>query len=77
MKFDQLIKFLEEDFISPFVSRSQNVAATGGQSGGDTRGSHEMTFPNKNTGMVPISPGLFPKVKKLDKLKKKVKKKCS
>lgn len=77
MKFDDLLKFLEEDLVSPFVSRSQNVAATGGQSGGDTRGSHHMTFPNKDTGMIPISPGLFPKIKKLNNVKKKVKKKRS
>lgn len=77
MKFDDLVKYILEDFVSPFVSRSQNVAAVGGQSGGDTRGAQELTFPNQETGLMPIPTELFPKLKKDKKIKKKAKKKHS
>lgn len=77
MKFNDLVKKIEEDFISPFNGTHQQVNAQGGQSGGTTQGDQSMTFPNRETGMMPITNAMFPKIEKLKKKKKKFKKKAS
>lgn len=73
MKFDDLVRKLNEDFISPFNGSYKQVAAAGGQSGGTTTGDHEKTFPNNSTGMLPIPNNLFPKINYNKKFKKRKK----
>lgn len=77
MKFKDLVKKLEEDFISPFNGTYQQINAQGGQSGGTTSGDHSITFPNRETGMTAVTNAMFPKIEKLRKKKKKIKKRAS